>query len=309
MDMQQKFSADCHLISRNKNGNIDTVLPGEKVILETSIGNLVPRYNIDDDAGRRKEAPVKFYKTGELKSLPLEEISEIPTTVGNIKSELVIFYKNGALYRAFPLNGKVTGFWTEENEYTLAETLEIPTSLGSIKVKPIYLQFYETGELESVLFWPDEKIKVKTVMGEILIRKGIAFHKNGNIKGFEPVEEVSVESPIGSIKAFDPDPNGIQAENHSLNFYEDGTLKSVITSSNQIVVLKDGVEYKRFSPKLVISYCNENAFFISPLKILFEEDSISFNNINESVEKLPKSLQYSIADFVSDKPVSEIGCV
>ena len=79
--MQQKFNSDSHLISRNKNGNIDTVLVGKKVILETSIGNLIPRYTLDGDAGRKKEAPVKFYKTGELKSLPLEKFSEIPTSV------------------------------------------------------------------------------------------------------------------------------------------------------------------------------------------------------------------------------------
>lgn len=308
MDMQQKFSSDSHLISRNRNGYIDTVLAGEKVILETSVGNLIPRYTIDDDAGRKKEAPVKFYKTGELKSLPLEEASIIPTIIGDIKSELVIFYKNGALWRTFPLNGKVSGFWTEEKEYELAEIIEISTSLGTIKVKPIYLQFYESGELESILFWPDEQVKINIEMEEILIRKGISFYKNGNIKGFEPMEELAVETPIGKVKVYDPDPNGIQAENHSLIFNEDGTIQSVITSSNQVTAIKDGTDYKVFSPKTVTSYCNEDAFFISPLKILFENDSLSFNNINEPVETLPKSLQFNVADFTPEKPISGVGC-
>ncbi len=307
-NMQQQFASDSHIISRNKNGNIDTVLAGEEVILETSVGNLIPRYTLNDDAGRRKEAPVKFYKTGELKSLPLENATEIPTSVGNIKSELVIFYKNGALYRTFPLNGNITGFWTEENERELAETIDVKTSLGIIQVKPIYLQFYETGELESILFWPDERIKLKTEIGEVLIRKGITFHKNGKLKGFEPVEEVAVETPIGTIKVFDPDPNGMQAESHSLVFYEDGSIQSVITSSNQVTAIKDGIIYKNFSPKIVTSYCDENAFFISPLRILFERDSLSFNNINEPVEILPESLRYKISDFVPNEPVSEVGC-
>ncbi|MCW3806704.1 hypothetical protein [Plebeiibacterium marinum] len=308
MDMQQQFSSKSHLISRNKNGNIDTVLVGEEIILETSVGNLIPRYTLDDDSGRKKEAPVKFYKTGELKSLPLEKLTEIPTSVGTIKSELVIFYKSGALYRTFPLNGKVTGFWTEENECELAEIIDIQTAVGEIKVKPIYLQFYETGELESLLFWPNEHVKITTDMGEMLIRKGISFYKNGKVKGFEPLEELAVNSPIGKLKVFDPDPNGIQAESHSLCLNEDGSVQSVITSSNQIVVKKGSVEYKRFSPKLVTSYCNENAFFISPLKIVFGDNSLVFNNINESTESVSKELNYKIIDFVPDKPISCFGC-
>lgn len=306
--MQHQFNSGSHLISRNKNGNIDTVLAGEEVILKTTVGNLIARYSLDDDDGRKKEAPVKFYKTGELKSLPLEKATDIQTSIGTIKSELVIFYKSGALYRTFPLNGKVTGFWTEEDEYKLAEIMNIPSSVGVIKVKPIYLQFYETGELESILFWPNEQVKIKTEMGEILVRKGIAFHKNGMLKGYEPIKELAVETPIGTLNVFDPDPNGMQAESHSLCFYEDGTIQSVITSSNQITAEKDGAEYRTFSPKIVTSYCNENAFFISPLKIVFGNDSFSFNNINESTESLPKELQYKIIDFIPDKPISCIGC-
>jgi len=308
MDLQQKFNSNSHLISRNRNGGIDTVLAGEKVILETSVGNLTPCYTLNEDAGRKKEAPVKFYKTGELKSVPLEESTEISTSIGNIMSELVIFQKSGALWRTFPLNGKVTGFWTEENEYKLAEIIRIPTSVGIIEVKPIYLQFYETGELESILFWPNEQVRIKMEMGEIIIRKGISFHKNGNVKGFEPAEEIAVESPIGTLNVFDPDPNGMQAETNSLNFYEDGTIQSVTTSSNQITATKDGIEYKVFSPKTVTSYCNENAFFISPLKIQFENDSLLFFNNNELVENLPKTLEYSITEFIPEKPISEIGC-
>lgn len=304
--MQNKFNSESHLISRNKNGNIDTVLVGEKVILKTSVGELIPRYTSENE--RRKEAPVKFYKTGELKSVPLEESIEIPTSVGNIKTELIIFYKSGALWRTFPLNGQVTGFWTEENEYELAEVIDISTSLGTIKVKPIYLQFYETGELESILFWPKEQVKINTLVGEVLIHKGICFHKNGNVKGFEPAKEISIESPIGILKVFDPDPNGIHAESHSVNFYEDGAIQSVITSSNQIVAIKEGIEYKRFSPKIVSSYCHEDAFFISPLKIAFEEDSLNFINDNEPVCNISKSMKFVISDYIPPKTISCVGC-
>lgn len=306
MNVQKEFNSDKNLISWNKNGNIDTVLVGEKVILETSLGNFIPRYTLDN-SGRIKEAPVKFYKTGDLKSLPLEEATEIRTSIGTIKSELLIFYKSGALWRTFPLNGQVSGFWTEENEFELAETLEIPTSVGTLKVKPIYLQFYETGELESILFWPSERISIHTNSGETLIRKGICFHKNGKIKGFEPIEEITMETPIGSIKVYDRDPNGMHAESHAINFNEDGTIESLITSSNTITI-SNGNEEQTFSPKLISSYCKEDVFIISPLKITFEENNISFANDNEPAISVPKTLPYKIADYIPDKPVSGFGC-
>lgn len=110
--MQNKFSSDRHRISRNRHGNIDTVNVGEKIILETSVGNLVPRYTLDEQS-RKKESPVRFYKTGQLKSVPLEEPTDIATPVGMIQAELVTFYKSGALWRIFPLDGRISGYWTQ----------------------------------------------------------------------------------------------------------------------------------------------------------------------------------------------------
>ncbi len=307
MNIQQTFNSGRHIISKNKNGIIDTVMVKEKIILETSVGNMIPRYTYDGD-GRKKEAAVKFYKTGELKALPLENQTEINTSVGTIKSELLIFKKSGALWRTFPLDGQISGFWTEENEFELAENIELSTSVGTIKVKPIYLQFYETGELESILFWPGEQVKIHTSKGEILIHKGICFYPNGNIKGYEPVEEISVETKIGKLKVHDPDPNGMLAESNAISFYEDGTIHNIITSSNLIIAYNDEVEQKTFSPKIVTSYCNENDFFINPLKITFEDGAIVFENKNESAIAISSSLQFKISDFVSDKPIACVGC-
>lgn len=307
MNLHEKLNSESHLISRNKNGNIDTVLVSKEVILETSVGKVIPRYTLDDE-GRKKEAPVKFFKTGELKSLPLEERTEIHTSVGDIKSELLIFHKNGALARTFPLNGQVSGFWTEQDEFKLTQAIEIPTSIGILKVKPIYVQFYDTGELDSILFWPSEKVKINTPVGEVLIHKGICFHKNGAIKGFEPTKQITIESPIGRINAFDPDPVGMHAENHSLNFYDDGSIQSIITSSSRIVLREEGAKTQNFEPKLVESYCNENAFFVAPLKVSFEDDFVSFMNANECAVKLPKSLNYQVLDYIPMKPISCFGC-
>ncbi len=306
MDLQQSFNSDKHLVSRNKNGNIDTVIVGEKVTLPTAVGDLIPSYTLDD-SGRKKEAPVKFYKNGALKSLPLEEPTEISTSIGTMPAELLIFYKSGALSRIFPLNGQVSGFWTEENEYELAQPISFKTSVGTFTVKPIYIQFYESGELESILFWPNERVLINSPLGEITIRKGLCFHTNGKLKGCEPVEEILVETPLGQLKAFDKDPNGMYAESHTLNFHPDGSIESIICSSNEIKVELNG-EDKIFAPQLIPSYCNENDFFIAPMKISFQKEEVTFTIPQGLPETLPQALPYEINDFTPHQPVSSFGC-
>lgn len=304
--MQEKFNSEKHLVSWNENGTIDTVMAQEKVILETSVGDLVPRYNLDEQ-NRKKRSPVKFYKSGELKSLPLEDPTIITTSLGDIKCELVTFYRSGSVWRVFPLDGKITGFWTEENEYKLAEPLEIPTSQGTIAVKPIYLQFYETGELESILFWSKEQVDIVSPVGNVPIRKGICFYKSGKIKGFEPAKEISIETPLGKLNAFDPDPNGMQAEKHSLTFYEDGSMQNVMTPSSQIKVIQDGKD-TIFSPTVVHSYCNEGAFFISPLRISFTEDTVTFSNDGKPAVTVARSSQFTTSAFIPLQTISCVGC-
>ena len=301
------LNSESHIISRDKNGKLDTVMVRERIKLETRFGTLVPRYSMDEHS-RKKEAPVKFHKNEQLKSVPLEDATEIKSPIGNFKAELVTFYLNGALRRLFPLNGKLSGYWTELNEYNLAEKIDIPSPVGTISVKPIYIQFFESGELQSIVFWPREEVTIDSTVGRIKIRKGISFYKNGSIEGFEPAAPVLVESPIGPLKVFDPDPNGLNAERHSLCFYENGEIRSVITSGSQVAVMKDGMIREIFSPGVVSSYCDESAFFISPLKIIFEQNHVVFMDNNTVANRFPKTVRFAISDFIPGKPIAEIMC-
>lgn len=299
------LNSDSHIISRSRNGNMETIMFREKENIETSAGTLIPRYSMDEHS-RKKEAPVKLYKNEQLKSVPLEEATEIISPIGNFKAELVTFYKSGALRRLFPLNGKLSGYWTESNEYKLAENVTIPGPIGDISVKPIYIQFFESGELQSIVFWPQEKIVIDSPVGKIKIRKGISFYKNGSIEGFEPANPIQVKSPIGIIKVFDPDPNGLNAENNSLGFYENGDIQSITTSKTRVTIMKDGEPCKTFSPEIIPSYCDESAFFLSPLKIIFEQRDIIFINNNAIGNRFPKTCQFIVSDFEPDKPIAEI---
>ncbi len=256
---------------------VEAIQPYEELVLNTSAGPLIPTYRIDDH-GRRKLMPVRYGKTGKIKSVPLQEVAEVSTSIGVYKAELLTFYESGSLCRLFPLNGKLSGYWSEQNEYELARTVEIPVEGGAVAVKPIYLHFYETGELKSVTFWPKERILINTPAGEILVKRGISFHRNGAVESFEPAEPLSVETPFGRISAFDPDPNGMNGEKNSLSYDENGVLRRIATIENRISVDDETYGKVEYEPELVPAMCSDSEMVRNALHIEIEEDALVFRH-------------------------------
>lgn len=208
-----------HIQCSDNEGRIESIQPLEVCRIQTAVGALTPLYSVEDH-GRKKLTPVKYHKNGMVKSVPLQMPQLIETPIGPIWAELITFYPDGSLKRVFPLNGKLSGYWTEENEYELAEPLTIPSAVGVLRVKPINMQFYRTGELQSLTLWPQERAEISTVYGKWIVRTGISFHPDGSLASCEPESPVSVDTPIGELTAYDPDPNGICGETNSLSFYE-----------------------------------------------------------------------------------------
>ena len=103
------------------NGKTDGCLVTEPNMLTTPYGILVPQYEAED-MGRRSVKPLYFYKDGALKSIALQSQTMLETQVGTIPAELVTFHKNGSIKRIFPLDGKLSGFWSWKNEFALAST-------------------------------------------------------------------------------------------------------------------------------------------------------------------------------------------
>jgi hypothetical protein len=297
------FDTIRHIPYIDSSGIIESVQPLEKCSVQTSLGNLVPIYEIDDH-GRKKLTPVKFHKNGSVKSISLQNPLSIDTSIGKISAELITFYPGGELRRIFPLNGKLSGYWSEENEYKLAESIKVPTSVGNLQVKPINIQFYETGELKSMTLWPGERINIKTEQGSWSIKSGISFHKNGNLATCEPVTPVPVKTPIGMIEAFDPDPNGLCGEVNSLSFSETGevlgcsSIQSVVNAVDSL-----GSQYK-FQPRIVRSYCNDDEYIVQPLKIEFLQEHMVFKNGFTTCGKLSSSSTYQIEPFMTEKTVT-----
>lgn len=288
----------------NIHGVLEAVQPLEKVAIKTKIGSLIPIYKVEDQ-GRKRLTPVKIDTCGKVKSLQLQEATTITTTVGDLSAEFVTFYQSGNVRRLFPLNGKLSGYWSEENEYNIAKTINIPTSIGTIKVKPIYVHFYESGELKSITFWPKERVEIDSPIGLVKIKTGISFYKLGQIKSFEPDSPITIKSPIGNIEAYDPDPVGINGEKNSLTFRENGDIETISTIHTGITVIDKYKIQNTFSPYLQSSRCSDSILEIKPLIIEFRNKEVIFKHGFKTIGNTTLSSIYALNKFEVDESVTE----
>lgn len=301
-----QFHTIRHMSYLDPDGKPDAVQPFEEIQIETQAGTLIPIYEVEDH-GRQKLTPIRLYKDGIPKSIPLQNATVIKTSVGDISTELVTFYESGAICRLFPLNGKLSGYWSEKNEYKLTKELIIPTQPGVIKVRPIYLHFYETGELKSITFWPAERVEIKTPLGVITVKTGISFHKSGAISSCEPHQPLLVDTPLGLIEAYDPDPNGMNGESNSLSFDEHGKLISLSTTKTVVTVTDKDRKVTSFSPLVQRSRCSDTTFSVEPLKIKFLENEIIFRNGMRPKQSIPLTAQIKLKPFTTDRNINCAG--
>lgn len=272
-----------------------TINSPNKVV--THYGILVPQF--DDSVPRKKFTnSMSFYKSGFLKSIALENQTLIKTSYGTYPAELLTFYESGAIKRIFPLNGKITGYWSEEDEYKLAPSLNINLESRLIKAKIISIYFYESGEIKGLTLWSKEKIVVFIPnVNPVLVRIGITFYKDGSIKSLEPGIPTMLDTPVGKIEAFNTSPIGIHGDLNSLEFYNDGKIKSVMTSTNKIEVCAQDGTILTFKPTLIPNPIIFGKMEICPLSIEFRDNIVVFNNtweydINIYSFKVSKNLTY-----------------
>ena len=263
------------------NGKTDGCLVRQENTLQTPYGDLIPQYEAED-MGRRQLKPFYFYKNGSIKSVPLQTQTLVRTPVGGVPAELVTFYESGAIKRIFPLDGKLSGFWTAKNEFALAEEITVGSPLGSLRAKLIALQFYETGALKSLTLWPGQFLTLSTPAGQIRVRTGIAFYENGSIRSLEPAGVVKVETPAGTLTAYDNDPQGIHGDLNSLEFTPDGAVMALKTVSEQITVIDQLGNPHLFAPWLKDNPCGHERKVVVPLKVRYSKGRIIFDDRQES---------------------------
>lgn len=256
-------------VQTDENGHTQSIRLNERNVLLTHVGELIPAYG-EDSHRRKHKASVSFHKNGMVNAVSLEEQQDILTPIGEFPAELVTFYDTGELKRIFPLDGKISGFWSEEDERTLHIPFSFSFDFSEFTALLSSLCFYRSGDIRSITLFPGEVISVRTPLGgEIRVRNGFSLYESGRLESVEPAVPTPVLTPIGLITAYDSDALGISADSNSLTFDEAGRLLRVTTSGNKIVAVQENGSTHFLAPLTVPSRLDPDATQTVPLRIAF----------------------------------------
>lgn len=253
-------------------GALKSCTPAGEVTLNTSAGSLIPQYTSDDL--RRREVPrLEFHPNGQVASISLENRTDVQTPGGALEAEMLTFYPEGEVKRVFPLNGKLSGYWTQDDEAGLAEPLSLLTSVGPVSARLISLLFGRQGHLAGLTFWPGEVVNLDADGGTLPVRIGIRFRDDGSVQSLEPEKPVTVGTPVGPVRAYDPDAIGINGDENSLHFTPEGDVLALRTVHTALVVQRDGEEVV-FAPTLRDSHCGDEETEPVPLGLRFDPEGV-----------------------------------
>lgn len=284
------------------NGSLKECTLDEKNEIKTNYGLLVPSYE-NDGLRRKYTRSLSFYDTGELKSISLQDQKLITTKIGNIPAELITFHKNGNIKRIFPLNGKISGYWTEEDEYNLAEEIKIDSPLGELKTRASAIQMYDNEDVKSISLWPKDTLNIKLPVGSIEVRYGVSFYSDGKVKSLEPNQPTLIETPIGSMMVYDTTALGIHGDRNSLSFYEDGRIKSLISATDQVDIIDKDGHKTTVKHTLKQNLFNLEVMDILPLSVEFFNDKVIFNKNKNSEFVIGEN-----AFIIKHKPLNVAKC-
>ena len=244
------------------------------VTLVTSLGRLTPQHTIDDTR-RMTLPPLTFHTNGQVRSLPLETRTVVATLVGDLPAELVTFHENGTVARVFPLNGKLSGYWTEADEARMAEPLTVTTPLGPVTARIVAVAFDPLGGLRSLTLWPEEEVTVRAPFGNAPARMGLSFYEDGALRSFEPARPLEVPTPVGPVWAFDPDAVGVSGDDNSLVFSPAGEVVRVATVRTAVSArLPDGTR-QVVTPGSRESLCGDSELEPVALVLEFSPDTVT----------------------------------
>lgn len=263
------------------NGQIRNIELREENTIVTSYGSLTPQFTDQGaiyERHKKYRSSLNLHDNGRLKSVALERQSVVKTPIGEYPAELVTFYKDGALNRVFPLNGQITGYWSEEDEGRMASEFPFNFKFASFSSKIISLRFYPSGQLKSITLWPGSTVTIETPIGPMVIRNGFALYEDGGLKSVEPAKPQLLTTKIGTFLSFDQDALGIHADENSLTFDPEGQLMSFVTSVNGIEVTLDEGQIVRVGPREAPSYVDVTEMMVVPIKVTFQGNQVMVND-------------------------------
>ena len=292
-------------VERHPDGGLRAAFLVAPFALDTAAGRLVPQHS-SDDSRRMFKPPLTFHPNGQVRSVPLETRTVVETAVGPLPAELVTFHDNGAVARVFPLNGKLSGYWTEADEAGLAEVLTVPTPIGDIAGKFVAVAFDEAGRLRSLTLWPGEEVVVLAPCGKVPVRLGLSFYPDGGLRSLEPARPVEVPTPVGPVWAYDPDAVGIAGDDNSLTFDPAGQVVRVATVRSAIVATVATGARQELAPLVRDSICGDGDHELTPLLLTFADDSLTAGyGPAKPFAVIPRTgAQFTVRPFVSSFAVS-----
>ena len=153
----------------------------EMQTIQTSYGELIPKYSELDQRSRDRKSVIN-YPSGSMKSIYLEGLQTINTKFGILQAEMVTFYENQTLHRVFPTYGKLSGFWSEEEEKNLVPITTIQIGAIVIEAQISGFCFYPEGNIKSITLYPGEQILINSPFYEGMVKNGIKFFQDGQIQ-------------------------------------------------------------------------------------------------------------------------------
>jgi hypothetical protein len=272
-------------------------------LIRTKYGDFVPQYK---DLGIRKKElkSLAFYKSGNVRSISLEQQTNVETSIGVFPAELVTFFEDGSLNSLFPLNGQIGFSWSEKEEGELSKIFAFNFPFGQFSAKIIGLRFYQNGNLRSLVLWPKELITIQTPLGEMKVRVGFTLYEDGTLESFEPWEPENIQTPIGAVIAYDSAALEVDADNNSLKLDKTGRLISLTTSGDIIVVKNAKGETKPIFPKLRQGLEADEMVNV-PIKLRFYENTVIIDDSLEAVEYKTNDYKFNI---INDCKIKRKSC-
>lgn len=249
-------------------GELEGMRLSKKNMLVTHVGELIPAYT--ETHRRKNKCSVEFHKNGMIKAVSLNEQQEIQTPIGEFPAELVTFFATGELKRFFPLDGMISGLWSEEEEKSLAIPFSFELPFAKFTALLSGAGFWRDGNIRSITLFPGETIHITTAYGAISVRNGFSLYESGELESTEPAEPVEIQTPIGGITAFDPNAIGINADSNSLMFDVSGRVSALCTAHSRVAVQTDDGRLLMFSPCEVTNPLDDESMIVEGLKISFD---------------------------------------
>jgi len=264
-----------------ENGNIKACKVNQPNTISTRYGDLTPQFSSPDERKKDMKA-LSFYENGNVKSIALEKRQKIDTPIGTLTAEMITFHESGTIDSLFPTNGQIGFGWSLDDEAKITERYDFQFPFGAFSARIIGLRFYESGQLSSLILWPGEIVKIETPIGTIPIRIGFKLYENGTLQSIEPAHPIILDTPIGSITAFDYTALGMDADFNSITFDTEGHLSSIMTNSD--FVIKNSIDGQRETvfQHLRLDMLSDNYLKI-PTSIHFAGDQVTFYNNEKKI--------------------------